>query len=536
MTKWKVIWICAWLPVCAAIFGCEKSSPKPASPPPASAAPEKPSALESALRIHWLGKNEIAADRNSTNLLAIWNQPETLKLQAQTLDKLSAAPWRFLLGQTNQTSANLLRPLLDDVVANEGCLEVRKASSVPDAPNEIVLSVRLSADGADLWQSKLATIMESLGGTPASRNPASWILKSNGRSNTIEFARAGDWSVLALAQNHNALLDETIARINSQHAPMINAATNAFLEGFIDFARLGNHSGSYNLPRIAFALRFDEGNVDTVGGLAFPNAKATPLGAWNIPTNLVSANAVSITAVRGLAPYLALSKRWKDLNAGPPPDQCFLWTTRTIAMQTYFAAPMPNASNAAARITDLALRKQGPDWLTNALSGFEKSQNTDGVVWKGLPFFSPFLRSAGTNGENYLIGGFLDVDIPAGPPPGLEQGILEKTNLVYFDRELTGFHVGQWVQLGQIIRFVTGAAQLPTDSASLRWLMVVGSRLNSCSTEVTEIAPGQLEFARKSDLGFSAIELHLLADWLESPEFPFGNYSLLVRSPQVLVH
>jgi len=34
-----------------------------------------------------------------------------------------------------------------------------------------------------------------------------------------------------------------------------------------------------------------------------------------------------------------------------------------------------------------------------------------------------------------------------------------------------------------------------------------------------------LTFARKSTLGFTALELHLLADWLESPRFPHGLHT-----------
>jgi len=314
---------------------------------------------------------------------------------------------------------------------------------------------------------------------------------------------------------------------------MIVSSANAFLEGFVDLGRVGRHSSSNALPRISFAYKLDNDSVVTTGEMLFPERVATKLPPWSIPTNLISGTAVSITAVRGLAPYIASSKFWQDLNAGSPPDQCFIWATRESPMQTYFVAPMVDASNAAGRISELALRKQGPTWLTNALAGFEKSKTSDGLSWRGFPFFTPFLRSASIDGENFLIGGFLNVDMPVGPPPaGVVDGILSKNNLVYYDRELTGIHVEQWIQLGQAIRFASGASQLPGDSASFQWLKAMGSRLGTSSTEITQTAPGRLSFARKSDIGFCAIELHMLGDWLESPEFPLGTYSLLVRSPE----
>jgi len=61
----------------------------------------------------------MSASGNAASLLKILEIPETLKLQSQTLDKLSTAPWRLLLGQTNLTSARLLRPLLDDLMSQE---------------------------------------------------------------------------------------------------------------------------------------------------------------------------------------------------------------------------------------------------------------------------------------------------------------------------------------------------------------------------------------------------------------------------------
>ena len=523
----------ALVPLFTAILGCGKSSSVPAPAPSTTTLTQPIPDPQVALRVHWLGRKQISADRNATNLMKIWNLPETLKLQAQTLDKFSAVPWRFLLGQTNHASARLLRSLLDDVVAQECYLEVRKATNAADASDQMVLSVHLNADRANLWQTNVAAIVQSLGGVSESNNPADWILKSQSGSTVIEFARAGEWTVLSMAPVHSALLDETLARINSHLTPMIVTVTNAFLEGSVNLAQLHNQPGSKAFPGLSFALKLDEDSVVTTGEVFFGGGERSRLSAWNIPTNLISASAVSITAIRGLAPYLSASKTWASLNAGSPPDQLFIWATREFPMQTYFIAPMTNAGNAVAQISEAALRRQGPTRLTNALAGFERSKTSDGLSWRGFPFFAPFLRSANINGENLLVGGFLNVDMPAGPPPaGVVEGILAKTNLVYFDRELTGIHVEQWIQLGQALRLVSGASQLPGDSASFQLLQALGTRLGACSTEIIEVEPGKYSFARRSDIGFSAIELHVLADWLESPEFPLGTYSLLVRSPE----
>jgi hypothetical protein len=533
MTGWKMSRVFALVPLFTAILGCGKSSSVPAPAPSMTTLTQPITDPRVALRVHWLGRKQISADRNATNLMKIWNLPEALKLQAQTLDKFSAVPWRLLLGQTNQASARLLRSLLDDVVTQECYLEVCKATNAADASDQLVLSVHLNADRANLWQTNVAAIAQSLGGVSESNNPADWILKSQRGSTVIELARAGEWTVLSMAPVQSTLLNETLARINSQHTPVVVTSTNAFLEGSLDLAQLHNQSGSKTFPRLSFALKLDEDSVVTTGELSFEGGERSQLSAWNIPTNLISASAVSITAIRGLAPYLSASKFWASLNAGSPPDQCYIWAIREFPMQTYFIAPMNKASNAVTQISEAILQKQGPWWVTNAWAGFQKSKTSDGLSWRGFPFFAPFLRSANINGENLLVGGFLNVDMPAGPPQGdVVEGILGKTNLVYFDRELTGVRVEQWIQLGQALRLVSGASQLPGDSVSFQLLQALGSRLGTCSTEIIEAGPGKYSFARRSDIGFSAIELHVLADWLESPEFPLGTYSLLVRSPE----
>jgi hypothetical protein len=67
----------------------------------------------------------------------------------------------------------------------------------------------------------------------------------------------------------------------------------------------------------------------------------------------------------------------------------------------------------------------------------------------------------------------------------------------------------------------------------LEWLHAAQDRLGFCATAVNLTAPNQLTFVRRSTVPFTALELHLLGDWLESPEFPRGLHSLLVPGQAV---
>jgi hypothetical protein len=79
--------------------------------------------------------------------------------------------------------------------------------------------------------------------------------------------------------------------------------------------------------------------------------------------------------------------------------------------------------------------------------------------------------------------------------------------------------------MGQFLRFVSLRQQMGEESVSVQWLKVAPAKLGNCGTSVTLTSPKQLSFVRRSSLGFTAFELSLLADWLESPDFPRGFHS-----------
>ncbi|HUA38588.1 MAG TPA: hypothetical protein VMA35_09380, partial [Candidatus Sulfopaludibacter sp.] len=107
-------------------------------------APSPPSALPATLqtiaRVHWLGMNLLSGETNAASFMTIWNLPESRRLEQQTLDKLSLAPWRLLHVNVDTNAAALLRPLLEDVVSNESFLEILQATNQPE---ELVFAIRL---------------------------------------------------------------------------------------------------------------------------------------------------------------------------------------------------------------------------------------------------------------------------------------------------------------------------------------------------------------------------------------------------------
>src|SRR5882672_10599815 len=109
--------------------------------------------------VHWLGKKRISAEKDAASFMGLWNLPESVALERQTLDKLANAPWRLWLGQaqTNPASA-LLRPLLEDVVQEESYAELFQATN---GPSGACFAIRLTQERALLWQTNLGSVLES---------------------------------------------------------------------------------------------------------------------------------------------------------------------------------------------------------------------------------------------------------------------------------------------------------------------------------------------------------------------------------------
>ena len=108
---------------------------------------------------------------------------------------------------------------------------------------------------------------------------------------------------------------------------------------------------------------------------------------------------------------------------------------------------------------------------------------------------------------------------------------MTRPNLVYYDWEITPAKFAHLVYLGQTARLALVLPQLPPESAALAFLVAIAPKLGNTGTEILQDGPARLSFVRNSQSGFTGAELHLLADWLESPAFPRGLHSSLAPRP-----
>jgi hypothetical protein len=525
----------ALLAAAIAATGCRK--PEPAAAGPAGAPligldHSKPAATLA--RIYWTGKDRISADTNASAQNAVWNLPESRKLEAHALDQLARAPW-VLLGRNPDTNgAALLRPLAEDALRTESYAEIRQAG---DGSRELVFAARLNGARAAGWETRLASVLESITGirpSPAAGPRPGWTLRKHHQPDLIEFVRADGWIVLGAGHDRNRLLDDVLARIRRDKSPCAGQPAGAWFSASLDLPRLASAFGwstnfPANLPAITFVAERQGSNIVTTGSLLFPEPLNLRLQPWIVPTNLIADTFTSLTCVRGIQSWLASTRLWRDLQTNAAPDQLYVWALPSLPMQTYFAAPLPDASNRVSRLTDLVLDKTAAFFGSNDLGGFRRSE-TNGLEWNGVPYVSPYLQSVDGPAGPFVFGGMFPSPNPDTMAPGQIPRALSLTNLVYYDWEATSNRMDQWMYMGQFIRWVCNRAQ-EDNPVSLLWLMAPKPTVGPSETEVTIESPNGLSFHRESTLGLTAIELNLLVDWIDSPHFPVGLHSALAQPP-----
>ena len=364
--------------------------------------------------------------------------------------------------------------------------------------------------------------METLTGVAPVPDGDGWVLRQSHAPERIEFSRAGEWTLLGLGQDTNDLLAEFAARIARDHEP---PATNFWLEADLDLPRLAPYISTLN--RLHFTAIGEAGNVLTSGTFNFSRPLDLPLLPWEIPTNFIHQPLVSFTAVRGLASCLAAMPAWQKLGLSPPPDQAYFWAPLGGLFQTYSAVPLPAADNQLRQLAGRLVQNANPWLATNGEGHFQWQTNPPCLVWKNALILAPFLKPIILNQQDHVLGGLVPfVEGDANPPPAeILRVVLGATNLVYYQAEQTGFRIADGLYIIYFFRLIFHKPELPL--AAALWLRNLEPMLGDSTTVVTQTGVEQLAFTRKSTIGLTALELHLLADWLESPQFPHGLHTFL---------
>ena len=483
-------------------------------------------------QIHFAGGGQISADTNSLAFTNLWCSPEAQTLRRQTLDKLARAPFKLLLDRIPPQAtdkAGQLRPLFDDLLQSEWFLNVRDATN---GSPEFALAIRLDSDRAGLWQINLANVLESWTGLSAEKIRGGWKLEKHHPPNLIRFVHTGDWIIFGWGQDDLPLNDELVRRVSAEKRPT-PIATNYWLRADVDWARLTRGFSlpvATNFPETQFEVVGRSNNLRFDGKFVFTRPQALPLESWRMPTNIIHAPFVSFTAMRGFRPWLEKQGWAQSFGLQPLPNQVFAWALPQIPFQTFAAAPVENSTNAIRQISSKLNVGIHTNLHNPFLHSFTVMTDDDRIAWHGLPFIAPFIQPAHEPAGDFLLAGLF----PNSPSPSrfpaelLAQ--LDSTNLVFYHWEITAERLPEVRSLDQLAFLLDGRPQLGAQSAAAKWLDRIGPTLGNTVTEITQTAPNEWTFKRKSPGGLTAVEFVALANWLEATNFPCRDLHLPPRS------
>lgn len=455
--------------------------------------------------------------------------PQAHALQSQTLDKLSHAPgvwFKDKLPTGAGDGSAQLRPLLDDFLKSEWIFEMRDAPGSP----EYALAIRLDANRAQIWQTNLRRLLESWTRIMARDIPGGWELKKDMAPNLFRFVRAGDWVVIGCGQNELPLSE------GWSHGGTIPQNNGSWLSANVDWPRLAQlfpAFASFDFPTINMEVAGKDGNMQLNG--TFDLSQPLPaLEKWRMPEMLIHQPLTSFTAARGFGPWLKNQSWARDLELSPEPGQLFVWSLGLAPLQTFVAVPVQNSTNALRQLGENLTAD--PTWQSHLQNTFKLDKTMYRLALVGTPFAAPEVYAL-HEPEGDLLFADIFPNLPRGkaPPPELAQA-LSQDNLVYYHWEITPDRLKNLPQITQLALMLTKHRQLTGFSAASQWLDLIGPKLGSSVTQVTQAGPQQLSFTRSAPAGFTALELIALANWLEAPNFPGCDLSLSPPRMRPLLH
>lgn len=500
-----------------AATGCQE---KPTTPPTPKAVAAPPSPV---LSLHFAGLGHIATNAGSAKLNTLLNTAEAVAARKQIHDRLAVTLPHTLFGATatNTNGSALLRPLLDELAASKFLFETHDP-----AGGTWMLTVFLDANQRARWSTNL---WQAAGSTPVALPPigpgtSAWSVKTaNGHLLTV--ASFDDCLMVSKSAPNTPL--------PANPAPGKHPALSANLVDLTaDLARLQRALDlpkSAAWPRLSVSITAKSDALRSEATLKFANAAPWKLDAFRLPTNSVRDPLISFTAVQGFGEWLARQPEFKEWELKSTPNQFFTWARSDVPYNLLAAAPMPDASNTVVHAAPHALHTLGTNVQAARLGRITFATNRTEIGWVGMPILVPFVRPAPEPGNDFLLFGSMAGIIPMGPntnPPPAEllNQFLPRTNLVYYDWEITEAKLAQWMPIFQLTAMLSPTPSFPGAAAANQWLRAVSPKLGNTITEVTAVSPTELKAVRRSDLGLTAIELAWLARWLDNPAFPALAY------------
>ena len=473
---------------------------------------------------HFAGRANLGKDGTGTVLKEIDGLKETAALRGHFAQKLAAAMpglWKADLPADATPQAELLRPLIEDLTSAESVVEIRG----PIGQADTLIAVELSDERAGLWDTNIAQLARAWKlGTPGPvtvEGVKGWGTRRSQSPSVLQVFRVAKWTVVGLGQDRSSLISSALQTAGKSGRPI--PALTGILEVKADLPGLKKWLpilNRFSFPPVHLTMTGRGDAVRTEMRLMYGQKIPWKFEAWRFPTNLISEPLTSFTAAQGVRPILEKVEGLSALGV-PLPNQYCSWGLFHQYGHSSFAFPQPNASNTLSIVS-----RKFPEFMKrhfeNPLGQFVFVPEKSELVWGGtLPGFSPTLAAAkGPDGEYVHCRLFPLVGKQVPPPPELYSQFAGRTNLLYYDWELSSNRVAIGRQLYQLRNIGDRRPPPSIDTPSQKWLEVIAPKLDNSVTEIVMSSPQDLMVTRKSRVGLTGFELATLSVWIESPTFP----------------
>ena len=479
------------------------------------------------LRYHFAGRTGLPAGTNAARFKEIEGLATTAALRADIAQKLAVAAlpfWRNSLPVEANDQASLLKPMIEDLLTSEAFLEVRGAPGNAD----LALAVSVSDERAQLWDKNLRQLAAAWKlGVPrdlSSEGFKGWEVKKSLAPDTLQVYRAGKWTVVGLGNGRLIQLPTLLAEAKRSGRP-VAALKNQFIELAADLPALRPwfpFLAQWPLPPVLADVSGRGDGIRTEIRFQYSGKIPWTFEPWRIPTNVISEPLTSFTIGQGLAPFLNQVKGFGDMGLSPLPNQFSAWGLHNEQCRMNFAVPVPNATNAMQRLS-LGVPRYMLVNYSNLLGRFLYGTNRSELLLSGVPWIAPSLHPVKNGKDEYLMGGIFPLSPKHTPVPDeLFAQVRGRTNLLYYDWEITEHRLNHGKQFYQLASILNSRRPPSTNTPSKRWLSEIGPKLGNTATEITQTGPQELVLVRRSHVGFTGFELATLSLWLDTPGFPFA--------------
>jgi hypothetical protein len=478
-------------------------------------------AANAAAEFHCAGMAQLAGNADLPSLQKAiaapsWSLARTLA--EQKMSRLLAAGLNL---ETN--AATLLEPLLTDVLNGESAGRFdSKATNFLG----FIVAVRADAARAQFWQDKLAKAI----GKPGEKFSSSGfdgLRWKRGGSDSLWMIPAQGWLIAGRGENLLPWQMEYLQQIqqNGRPAPALNGK---WLEADADFSQLtpwlADWMTLFKPARVEVSVATGQDILHTEATLVYPTDMPWTSGPWQMPKELVRGQVISFSAGQDVAAFLNQNRDFVELNGNPLTNQFYSWALGGFPLLTSMAWPQEDASNT---LEQLAI--QAPDSFSPILKDFNHTElhwasDDKKLTLDNLRIANPSLTAVTNAAGEYLLLSIMPVP-PTAPvaPDEIWNGINGRTNVVYYDWEQTGLRLQQWTMLGRMLltkqRPLVGGLGRARRSDDA-FFATMASLPGDTTTTITRVAPNELSLVRNGPVGFTGIELFLLAEWLNTSGLP----------------